>query len=93
MRVKTASRIAGVPGQRSNSARSDVAAVSWSAALFAGYGGVSPSLKDLDWDDMILAGGAGIRYMVAPKERVALRLDVAKGQDDTMVYVSVGEAF
>ena len=65
----------------------------WSAALFAGYGGVSSSLKNLGQDDMIFAGGAGIRYMVAPKQRVALRLDVAKGQDETMVYVSVGEAF
>jgi hypothetical protein len=42
---------------------------------------------------MIFAGGAGIRYMVAPEQRVALRLDVAKGQDQTMVYISVGEAF
>lgn len=65
----------------------------WSAALFAGYGGVGSSLKNLDTDDMIFAGGAGIRYMVAPKERVALRLDIAKGQDQTMVYISVGEAF
>jgi outer membrane protein assembly factor BamA len=65
----------------------------WSAAMFAGYGGVGPSLKDLDRDDMIFAGGAGIRYMVAPEQRVALRLDVAKGQDQTMVYISVGEAF
>ena len=65
----------------------------WSAALFAGYGGVSSSLKDLGKDNMIFASGAGIRYMVAPKQRVALRLDVAKGQDETMVYVSVGEAF
>jgi hypothetical protein len=42
---------------------------------------------------MIFAGGAGIRYMVAPKERVALRLDIARGQDQTMVYISVGEVF
>ena len=65
----------------------------WSAALFAGYGGVSPSLNDLDEDKMIFAGGAGIRYMIATEQRVALRLDVAKGQDETMVYISVGEAF
>jgi len=65
----------------------------WSAALFAGYGGVNTSLEALDSDDMILAGGAGIRYMVSPQQRVALRLDVAKGKDETMVYISVGEAF
>lgn len=65
----------------------------WSAAAFAGYGGVASSLKNLKEDDMILAGGAGIRYMVDQKERVGLRLDVAKGQDQTMVYIGVGEFF
>lgn len=65
----------------------------WSAAAFAGYGGVAPSLNKLESDDMILAGGAGIRFMVDRKERVALRLDVAKGQDQTMVYIGVGEFF
>jgi len=65
----------------------------WSAAVFAGYGGVSRSAGKLDSDDMILAGGAGVRYMVSSQQRVALRLDVARGQDGTMVYISVGEAF
>ncbi len=65
----------------------------WSAALFAGYGGVSSSLKKLDNDNMIFAGGTGVRYQVAQKEKVAVRLDVAWGQDGAMVYISVGEAF
>lgn len=65
----------------------------WGMAIFAGYGGVSPSLGDLDSDKMIFAAGAGIRYTVSREQRVALRLDVAEGQDGTMVYISVGEAF
>lgn len=65
----------------------------WSGAVFAGYGGVSRSLNTLDSDDMIFAGGAGVRYMVSPEQRVALRLDIAQGQDGTMVYISIGEAF
>jgi outer membrane protein assembly factor BamA len=65
----------------------------WGAAVFAGYGGVSSSFKNLDGDKMILAGGAGIRYLVSSAQRIAVRLDIAKGQDDIMMYISVGEAF
>ena len=58
-------------------------------SVFPAYG----SLRKLDSNKMIFAGGAGIRYLVSAAQRVALRLDVAKGRDQTMVYISVGEAF
>jgi outer membrane protein assembly factor BamA len=61
------------------------------AVVFAGVGTVSPDFGD--WGKTLGSVGAGIRWVIAPKNNMSLRIDVARGRDDTEFYVGIGEAF
>jgi hypothetical protein len=61
------------------------------AAAFAGIGSVAPDA--FDWGKSLPAVGVGLRWVVAPQNDVSLRFDVARGRDETIWYMSVGEAF
>ena len=61
------------------------------AVAFAGIGSVSPEF--LGWEKSLWSVGAGFRWVVAPKNDISLRVDVARGRDETIYYVGVGEAF
>jgi hypothetical protein len=64
------------------------------AVAFGGVGEVAPSLSSLSWDNLLPSGGAGLRYVLAEKNHVALRFDVAWGKTDgPKFYLAVGEAF
>jgi hypothetical protein len=59
--------------------------------VFGGLGGVAE-----DWDELDTAlpsYGAGLRWVIAPKNDISLRVDYARGRDDHEIYVGVGEAF
>jgi hypothetical protein len=43
--------------------------------------------------DLPNSGGVGARYIVSEKNRIGMRLDFAWGEDERVVYLSVGEAF
>lgn len=58
---------------------------------FAGIGTTAP--KFADWTKSLWSVGAGFRWVVAPKNNFSLRIDVARGRDDTQFYVGLGEAF
>jgi hypothetical protein len=45
------------------------------------------------WEKSLWSVGAGFRWVVAPKNDISLRVDVARGRDETIYYVGVGEAF
>jgi hypothetical protein len=61
------------------------------AAAFAGVGSVAPDFGG--WEKSLWSVGAGLRWVVAPKNNVSLRVDIARGRDETVYYVGVGEAF
>lgn len=61
------------------------------AVAFAGIGSVSPDF--FGWEKSLWSVGAGFRWVVAPKNDISLRVDVARGRDETIYYVGVGEAF
>ena len=61
------------------------------AVAFGGVGSVSPDF--LGWEKSLWSVGAGFRWVIAPKNNISLRLDVARGRDETIYYVGVGEAF
>lgn len=61
------------------------------AVAFAGIGSVSPDF--FGWEESLWSVGAGFRWVVAPKNDISLRVDVARGRDETIYYVGVGEAF
>ena len=60
---------------------------------FAGVGEVAPELSDYSFDDLLPSVGAGLRYVLAEKNHVALRLDFAWGDEGFAYYFTVGEAF
>jgi hypothetical protein len=61
------------------------------AVAFVGLGSVSPDF--LGWEKTLGSVGAGFRWVIAPKNNISLRLDIARGRDETIYYVGVGEAF
>jgi outer membrane protein assembly factor BamA len=65
----------------------------WILAMFGGVAQVASEFGSFDFDENLYAGGAGVRFVVEPKNGVTLRIDYAVGQDDDAIYVSVGEAF
>jgi Omp85 superfamily domain len=63
------------------------------AAAFAGLGEVAPTISQYTLNDILPSFGGGLRYVLAAKNHVALRLDFAWGRDAGKVYFTVGEAF
>lgn len=58
---------------------------------FAGIGTVAPKFGR--WGESLMSVGAGIRWVIAPKNNMSLRVDIAHGKDNTEFYVGLGEAF
>jgi len=65
----------------------------WSVLGFAGAGRTAGSISDLSSADTHSAFGAGFRYMMARRLGLRLGLDVAKGPEETYVYLIVGSAW
>ena len=63
----------------------------WGAVAFAGIGSVSPDF--LGWEESLWSFGGGLRWLIAPQNDISLRLDIARGRDETIYYVGVGESF
>ena len=62
-------------------------------AAFFGVGEVAPEVGDFNNDNLKPAGGAGIRFTLAKKNHVNLRVDYAVGMQGGGVYMGVSEAF
>lgn len=63
------------------------------AAGFAGAGQVAPNIGGLGLDRFWLSGGAGLRFLLARKEGLNVRMDFAIAEGSTGFYLSFGEAF
>jgi hypothetical protein len=61
--------------------------------VFGGSGKIAPSFGEMGGQPDLPSVGAGVRWLASPKARVNLSIDVAKGRDDTSVYVYVKESF
>ena len=61
--------------------------------VFGGVAQVGRNLHDFDSSSWLPAAGAGLRYMVSKVHKLNFRVDLARGRDETTLYVSVGEAF
>jgi len=62
-------------------------------AAFFGVGEVAPEIGAFNNDNLKPAGGAGIRFTLAKKNHVNLRVDYAIGLQGGGVYMGVTEAF
>ncbi len=58
---------------------------------FVGIGTVNEKFGR--WGKSLPAVGVGYRFVLATKNDVSLRIDIAHGRDDDQFYVGVGEAF
>lgn len=61
--------------------------------VFGGVAQVARNLHEFHSSDWLPGVGVGLRYLVSEVNKLNLRLDVARGRDETTVYMSVGEAF
>jgi outer membrane translocation and assembly module TamA len=62
-------------------------------AIFAGTGSVFNDTKDLDLSNLIVSGGAGLRFLLFPKKDIWTRLDFALTKEGSGFYLFIGEAF
>jgi outer membrane protein assembly factor BamA len=60
---------------------------------FAGVGEVASDVSELNSEDLLPSIGAGIRYQLTKQQPINFRVDVARGKNETAIYVGVGEAF
>jgi len=63
------------------------------AAVFAAVGTVAPSAREIRLDNLLPAGGAGVRYLLFKKKDVFLRFDVGFTREGTGFYILTGESF
>jgi len=63
------------------------------AAVFAAVGTVVPSAREIRLDNLLPAGGAGVRYLLFKKKDVFLRFDVGFTREGTGFYILTGESF
>jgi hypothetical protein len=64
-----------------------------SVTVFGGTGEVAPSFGRLNSENLLPAGGAGLRYALSSKYRVNYRVDYAIGKNGGTWIVTLGEAF
>lgn len=60
---------------------------------FGGLGDIAGELSGLSVDDPLSSGGAGVRFLASPQNRVNVGVDVAWADGDSSVYFRIGEAF
>ncbi len=65
----------------------------WSAIAFAGGGRTGEKISDLGSAESHTAVGVGFRYMMAKILGLRVGLDVARGPEDTYVYLVMGHAW
>jgi outer membrane protein assembly factor BamA len=64
----------------------------WGAVGFGGFAYAFP-YGSTDGSGLLPSIGAGARYMVIPKRRMNMGVDIAAGKGDWGIYFRVGEAF
>lgn len=62
-------------------------------AAFFGVGEVAPTVGKFNADNLLPAGGVGLRFVAAKKNHINLRFDYGIGKDGGGFYMGVAEAF
>ncbi|MDF3028668.1 MAG: surface antigen [Fluviicola sp.] len=65
----------------------------WGASVFAGTGFVYNTFSSVESNHLLVAAGAGLRFLLFRKKDVWVRLDVAFTKEGQGVYIFIGEAF
>lgn len=62
-------------------------------AVFGGVAQTAATPAELSTDDLLPAGGVGVRYQLLKQYPLHYRVDVGFGKDGAQLYFSLGEAF
>ena len=65
----------------------------WAAVGFIGVGATRGDVLIYDDESGIVAGGVGGRFLFRPQDSLWVGLDVAKGPEDYVLYVQIGQAW
>jgi hypothetical protein len=63
------------------------------AVAFGGFGGVEKQFSDIAWEDLLPAGGGGIRFRLTKKDHINFRIDYGIGKVGHTLSMGIGEAF
>lgn len=91
----------GVPASRYQGNRVAVAEIQvdyklnprWKLGVFTGGGRAAAALDELGSAERVHSYGAGFRYLVARRYGFVMGIDVARGPDDTAVYIKAGSTW
>jgi hypothetical protein len=61
--------------------------------IFGGVGEVAPSVSQFRYDNLLPAGGGGLRFKLSKKYNVNLRADIAQGKNGHTFGMGITEAF
>jgi hemolysin activation/secretion protein len=61
--------------------------------VFGGVGEVAGSISDFHGNDLLPAGGGGLRFKISSKYKLNFRADIAQGKDGHTFSMGIGEAF
>ena len=61
--------------------------------LFGGFATVVPEISEIFEHDLLPGIGTGIRYLILPKEKINIGLDVAAGKNDWSLSFRISDAF
>ena len=65
----------------------------WSVVFFGGVGHTTSINKFLGESKTVGAGGLGFRYRLARKAGLQTGIDIARGPEDTSIYLTIGSAW
>jgi len=65
----------------------------WSVVVFGGAGRATSINRFKEEDKTVGAGGLGFRYRLARKQGLQAGVDIARGPEDTSIYLIVGSAW
>jgi hypothetical protein len=65
----------------------------WGFVVFGGVGEVAETWKSFNSEDLLPAGGTGIRFNLSKKDRIHFRADIAIGKNGWAWHVAAAEAF
>jgi len=65
----------------------------WSVLVFTGVGRAATELENLRDADKVYNYGTGFRYLIARKLGLGMGVDIARGPEDTVGYLTVGSAW
>lgn len=63
------------------------------ATIFAGYGGVAPTLRAFNLSDFRYTIGGGLRVLINREDQLHIRIDAGFGKNTSGYYLTIGEAF